>query len=116
MQNIEYALKRITEIAENSYGDSKDGEQYFSKEYERAFKMLATENQGSILWNENAIDSAIDTGMHGNELEHAIEVGRKQQEWLYEIGLDDVADRWLNNVSIAYDGEDIYDELMEVAL
>ena len=78
---------RITEILAEMMDLNHHDFNEFKKGYEPLFKELAMITQGSLLWNENPeIDE---------EIPETMELKKCQSEWLKEIGLEDVAKRWL---------------------
>ena len=74
------------------------------REYRELFKELAriTDGQGTLLWNENPIDTineavcnGVDETVSGQKwIDDMIELHTAQARWLTEIGLTEIADRW----------------------
>lgn len=93
---VSAVIEQLDEARNEALQDGRI-EEFYNNEYEHYFKALAQKTQGSLLWNENAADAIIDCGYTGEGLDHMLEVAEKQARWLREIGLCDIADRWLTN-------------------
>ncbi len=95
------AFDIIEIIQKRRLAEYEKNEEFSDEEYGFLFKALAKRTQGSMLWNENSLDSILDCCESEHWMEKAIQLAQKQSAWLKEIGLVMEAKSWLSNLDEA---------------